>query len=82
MLVGAAGAEVRSVFGAEGRIDKQEDDSGQKKKVPIERCCQLICSAAAHDLQVCTSPPWPCRIPTLHLVAAQFIDALAALMLH
>lgn len=33
-------------------MDKQEDDSGQKKKVPVDRCCELICSAASHGVQV------------------------------
>jgi hypothetical protein len=50
-----AGAEMRSVFGAEGRIRKEEDTSEQKKKVPVERCCELICSAASHGVQVLCS---------------------------
>jgi dehydrogenase/reductase SDR family member 7 len=56
-----AGADVRSVFGAQGRMDKVEDDSSQKKKVPLRRCCELICRAAAYGVQ----EAWIARNPVL-----------------
>lgn len=56
-----AGANVRSVFGPKGRIQKEEEQPGQNRKVPMERCCELVCRAAACGMQ----EAWIARHPVL-----------------
>lgn len=61
---GPIGGETsRSVFGPSGRVVKAESEKDQKKKVPISRCCQLICDAVVHQV----SEAWIARHPVLGL---------------
>ena len=56
-----AGADTRTVFGPRGKVLKEEEKAGQGKKVPMERCCDLICRAAAFGVQ----EAWIARHPVL-----------------
>jgi dehydrogenase/reductase SDR family member 7 len=57
------GEKSRSVFGPSGRIVKSESEKDQNKKVPMARCCQLICDAAAHQV----AEAWIAKHPVLGL---------------
>eukprot|EP00892_Ulva_mutabilis_P004882 jgi/Ulvmu1/2766/UM014_0224.1 len=56
-----AGADTRTVFGPYGKFIKEEDESGQSKKVPMDRCCELVSRAAAFGVQ----EAWIARHPVL-----------------
>jgi dehydrogenase/reductase SDR family member 7 len=72
------GAASRTVFGAKGRVEKVEGVEPSKKKVPAERCCQLICDAAAHGLP----EAWIARHPVLAVAyLRQYAPALATALL-
>lgn len=56
-----AGDDTRSVFGAHGKFIKDEKNAGHAKKVSTERCCDLVCRAAAFGVQ----EAWIARHPVL-----------------
>lgn len=73
-----AGEESRSVYGPQGRVTKQESARDQKKKVPLARCCQLVCDAAAHGRR----EAWIARQPVLGVAyLAQWLPGVAAALL-
>ena len=72
-----AGEAARMVFGAHGRVEKNEKGS-KSKKVPISRCCQLICDAAAHG----APEVWIARHPVLAVAyLLRFAPAAGAALL-
>jgi dehydrogenase/reductase SDR family member 7 len=73
-----AGERVRIVFGARGRIEKTEEATSTTQKVPMRRCCALICRAAAFNVR----EAWIARHPVLFIAyLACYMPAVATAVL-
>ena len=74
-----AGGSSRMVFGAQGRVEKQETAKENRKKIPAARCCDLICRAAAH----CVQEAWIAKHPVLAIAYVKcVVPPLATKLLH